>query len=407
MLLKTRKEFAAMDWRKTTTRPAFALALLSAAGFGFAQAGLDQPTQPDQSSPPAQVSPSTPDGPPGAGSSVNQPNQPGQLGSASTLDQPIAPGAAGGTTGQAGQTGQAGPMPQHRPDTLTQPAEPSQAGGGQGQSQGNWSELRGKIIDQKQIGVEGTDTPNTVVLLQTEDGQQVAIDLGPEGALSGANLRNGDPAHIKGVMISVGGNPVFVARELDLGGKTWQITRSRGDRFAQMGAGGEQSQVSGTIEYFEDVNLRGSGGKNRVALIQTQDGRRMLVDLGPVGGLSSIQLNRGDQVSITGHNAWVSGERSILFADQVNAGGQTLNINRPPFSPGTPESQESGGQSSQPSTSTPDQSEGTPGSQPQERGPAVPGTINFEPGQANPPLDQGGTPAPPAAPEGSQEDQGT
>jgi hypothetical protein len=223
--------------------------------------------------------------------------------------------------------------------------------GGQSGDEATPTSLTGKITDLREITLKGSDVKDILVLFETPDGQRIAADLGPAETLKSASLAKGASASVQGAVIQIGGQPVFMASQLTLGDQTYPIERSlppEQAQAAQQQSAGNQSQnqgsqaqlqspaisqprqfqFSGTIENLQDVDVRGASAKNRVALINTDRGKRILVDFGPVDSLQALNLKPGDRISVTGHGAR-SGDRSILFADQLQSGGQSLTISRP------------------------------------------------------------------------------
>jgi hypothetical protein len=75
-----------------------------------------------------------------------------------------------------------------------------------------------------------------------------------------------------------------------------------------------------------------------VIVLQTEEGRKLLADLGPTSQFQTRPLNRGDRVTIQGHAAQVKG-RPILMADQVTAGGRTYTVPEEAFQPPEPRTQ--------------------------------------------------------------------
>jgi len=95
--------------------------------------------------------------------------------------------------------------------------------------------------------------------------------------------------------------------------------------------------------FSEDVAVPGSLAKSRIVQLQTADGSRQRVDLGPVNELDSFKLKTGDPISVTGHSGQTEAG-TLLIADELRAKNQMVEIHRPwiprgvlpPPSPGQP-----------------------------------------------------------------------
>ena len=62
-------------------------------------------------------------------------------------------------------------------------------------------------------------------------------------------------------------------------------------------------------------------------LISTEEGRRIIADLGPTKNLKDVQIATGDQISVMGPVVRIS-DRRILLAKKLRADGQTIRIRR-------------------------------------------------------------------------------
>lgn len=74
--------------------------------------------------------------------------------------------------------------------------------------------LSGKIVRTKQIDVRGSNEKQMVVLVETERGNRIAVDLGPTSQLKDAELGSGDRVRINGFMTEVGDKRLVVAEQL-------------------------------------------------------------------------------------------------------------------------------------------------------------------------------------------------
>jgi S1-C subfamily serine protease len=104
-------------------------------------------------------------------------------------------------------------------------------------------------------------------------------------------------------------------------------SQRQGQRPDQASRQGQQNrrQVSGEIVKTKRVDVRNSDRQHLVALLKTDDGNRLIVDLGSPGRLGDQMPKIGDQISATGRSARV-GDRTIIVADQLRNGDQTVRI---------------------------------------------------------------------------------
>lgn len=244
----------------------------------------------------------------------------------------------------------AAPAPAQGTSVLQQNQEEATTGGGQqDEQQATLGELKGKILREKEVGVQGSETKSKLVLLQLENGQQIAVDLGPTTALKAETLKEGAEVTVHGGMVKVGDNAVFLADQVDVGGQNFKVERP----LTQDLTGGGQTrqfQMNGVVENTQTVDVR-SGGQNMVALLHNEKDRRVLVDLGPVSGLADLQLKKGDRIAVTGHSVHI-GDRSILFADSLSLNNRTVQVARPQYNEEQEQGQESQGQMGQQGQST-------------------------------------------------------
>jgi sporulation protein YlmC with PRC-barrel domain/cold shock CspA family protein len=92
-----------------------------------------------------------------------------------------------------------------------------------------------------------------------------------------------------------------------------------GTAWAQQGSGkAPAKQVSGTVLRSRDIQVR-------TVVLQTQDGERLLVGLGPTQQLQDLAMQRGTSLQVQGSLVRI-GEQPVLLARQVTVDGQTVQI---------------------------------------------------------------------------------
>ena len=182
-------------------------------------------------------------------------------------------------------------------------------------------QLRGRVQKVETIRTKGKGV-NQVVMLQTEDGQSIAVDLGPSSDLVKVTVKEGSPLTAKGTVVSVGGHPVFMASQYQVNGTTADVKRKSPSKKDQL----QTKQMKGTLQKLRQVGVKGGMSDHHVAIIQS-NGRNLYADLGPVSQLQPLSLKVGDRVNIEGFPMHVKG-RTIFVAQTVESGNHQIAIDR-------------------------------------------------------------------------------
>ncbi len=214
----------------------------------------------------------------------------------------------------SGTHGQAGPSPQ-----VTAESKPG------GQAKLELPQVSGRILGVKEVKSKAGQTYR-VVRLETRGGRTLVADLGPVDGLKDMNLKGSQQVTLSGHPGRIGNRIVFFANEVRTGGQAAQIQRPASNVKAAMRP--EMRQVRGQVAKTRQVGVRG-GQKNILALVMTQSGQRILVDLGSTAG-TKANIQKGQQIAVRGREVRI-GDRLILLANQVRAGDQTVDVNRPAY----------------------------------------------------------------------------
>lgn len=82
----------------------------------------------------------------------------------------------------------------------------------------------GTVVQTKRVGVRGSDRQHLVVLLRTERGNRVAVDLGDVNRLDREAPSRGDQIRVRGRLVRIGDRNVIVGEQLQRrGGRTVRI----------------------------------------------------------------------------------------------------------------------------------------------------------------------------------------
>lgn len=192
-------------------------------------------------------------------------------------------------------------------------------------------QVTGQVTKMKRVNIKGTDTQHQVVMLRTQQGGRVIADLGPAQNVSNLNIRQGTQLSVRGKVGRVSDRPVLFASQVRTDGRTVQISRPESRQQLAQTRGmpsGKSRQITGQVMKQKEVNIAGTDMSHKVVLLQTQKGQQVAVDLGPTDNLQNIDLQRGEQITVTGKPAKVS-QKFVILAQQLKADGQTINIRRP------------------------------------------------------------------------------
>lgn len=170
--------------------------------------------------------------------------------------------------------------------------------------------ITGQVKGVKQVRNRTSGGQNTAVLLKPADGKAQIVDLGPTQPLLDLALTKGDRITVGGSRENLGPYSVLMASTIKSGSNRVRLDR---DTAAYRG---DMREVNGRIENFHDVQIRGTGQKNRTAAIRTNDGNFVLVDLGPATAQNvPANASPGDMMTARGPVTTI-GQYPVLLADQ-------------------------------------------------------------------------------------------
>lgn len=90
---------------------------------------------------------------------------------------------------------------------------------------GTRQQVSGRIIEEKDTLVLGTDTKHKLVLVEEQSGRRIVVDLGPAQALGNLDIKIGGEISATGKVGWVDGHAVFLAKQVNIGGQTSLINR--------------------------------------------------------------------------------------------------------------------------------------------------------------------------------------
>jgi DNA/RNA endonuclease YhcR with UshA esterase domain len=198
------------------------------------------------------------------------------------------------------------------------------------------------------IKQQGSDKmgKGTHAMVRADDGRIMDVYLGPKDYLQQQNLklRSGDKVTLTGARTSVNGRSMVVAREITKdnqlvtlrtaeGMPAWEPQAARtGQPQAERMAGEEvydraaETTIRGTVEDVTTFSRPGMEARQH-AVVRTDDGKRITVQLGPPDWMSQQKYNikRGDQIEVTGARVKFGADDSIL-AREVRVGNRSFTL---------------------------------------------------------------------------------
>ncbi len=168
-------------------------------------------------------------------------------------------------------------------------------------------QVSGTVEKTKMANVR--DRVHLIATVKATDGKMVTIDLGPKQ--SSTQLFKGDQLSATGHRVKVGDKELLVATSAK--SKDADVTIDRNGR-----------KYQGTVESTREISLRGQ--KHLLAKVKTQEGKSMMVDMGPASQLSS-QPKDGSKITVQGVPVKIK-DRVVLMARSVEQDGKTMDIQR-------------------------------------------------------------------------------
>jgi hypothetical protein len=170
--------------------------------------------------------------------------------------------------------------------------------------------------------------------VRTDSGQVHRIRLAPRWYLDSIGLdpKVGDQVQVTAAPSPEGGPGEMLAREVILGGKTYQIRTGKGmptwagaghlswSRYPGMWNPAHMEEVTGEIVAVESVAPGGVGMGRGVALrLRTRDREQIRVHLGPAWYIDeqSLDLKPGQEVTVKGSSVGVGAEHTIIASEII------------------------------------------------------------------------------------------
>ncbi|MEX1025364.1 MAG: hypothetical protein WD226_09825 [Planctomycetota bacterium] len=118
--------------------------------------------------------------------------------------------------------------------------------------------------------------------------------------------------------------------DIDRVASTPGATRRRAEDARSQGRSANKPAVyraEGSVQSMETVNLIGMNEAHLLATLETNEGRRAQVDLGPRSSVPTERLRQGEEIEVIGTIGKVD-DRALLIADRIRVGGETYGVDR-------------------------------------------------------------------------------
>ncbi len=175
----------------------------------------------------------------------------------------------------------------------------------------------GKVASKRKVTVRGEE--RQLMLLRTDAGRQVLVDLGPAEQLD-MTCEPGDRCQVSGPVVKArSGQPVLLCRMLVI---------DNGDRTRvrpQQADAKNLREVTGDIGTLTTVEVQGE--ERQQAYLQTKDGKQLIVDLGSPDKLP-LDLTEGEQLSARGRLVKANDNLILVAFEASKEDGESQSIQR-------------------------------------------------------------------------------
>jgi hypothetical protein len=181
--------------------------------------------------------------------------------------------------------------------------------------------VSGVILRTKNVQLPGMSDQIVFATVRTDQGRRCVVNLGPLEELENLQLHRGERISVLGPTMQIGNQRLILAQRLRAQGETVQLNQE-----VQENSSPRAQRISGQIIRTQEVQLPGLNDEILIALVKTNNGQQVLVNLGDASELEDqVQLHRGDRISVRGRAFQMHGQ-SVVLAQQVRANGETFQI---------------------------------------------------------------------------------
>jgi len=93
----------------------------------------------------------------------------------------------------------------------------------------------------------------------------------------------------------------------------------------QAASQGQRAQASGRLQSWQRKNIDGQPDDHTLVKLTMQNGRSLVVDLGPNVDLQRLDLSKNDRLVVQGLRGKING-KDVLMAQRIRAGDKTIRM---------------------------------------------------------------------------------
>lgn len=193
---------------------------------------------------------------------------------------------------------------------------------------------RGEVTSVRTFHIPEDGKEHLLARVDLESGRRIVVDLGPEENLRNVRIDEGEMITFTGTPSRINNRPVIAANELRAGGRTVQIHTAM-DRGAAgvwgmqdmqgMQQGQNLRQVRGEIQSTRTTRIDGAPEPHTLARLELDDGRTVVIDLGPEQDLQQLNLEEGDEIEALVQPAMIN-NRTVFKAHELSTDNRTVRV---------------------------------------------------------------------------------
>lgn len=160
--------------------------------------------------------------------------------------------------------------------------------------------------------------PHLVAHIETGGGNVVRADLGPQSALRGQVIRDGEIITVDGDWMMMDGANTLIAERIMLNNRIIEVSAGHTGTFGAFPEGrfDRTDRFTGEIRSLHTESQLGS--EHLIAVVRTEEGRTLTVDLGPEHRTRAYGLAEGNRITFSGAPS-TFGDRNVIVAHSIDA----------------------------------------------------------------------------------------
>lgn len=179
--------------------------------------------------------------------------------------------------------------------------------------------VQGRIQSVKDFNLIGIDQPRSVARVQTDDGQRVAVLLGPARQVDQFDLGRGDNVTLRVRPGSIDNQKVLVADRIRVGDRTHRIDQQKIERL---------KRISGEVVDVKKTALNNRDGQQQehlLAKVRNEDGYVQVVTFGPASQRAEQRLSEGEKICVLASPTTINGNH-LYVARKLSHDGESTSL---------------------------------------------------------------------------------